>query len=112
MAKTTFEFEETEEKEETTDIKLCANRWKLWDAIIEVDSLLRGLVNEKIYETKYLCPVKGKDGETGEETITTYMELDSDCVDGWDKAIEFVPVDYIVNRLERAIDGVCHLVND
>ena len=56
MAIIEFKFKASENIDERTDILLCANRWKLYRAIHEVDDLIRKLYSGKTYQEKYLYP--------------------------------------------------------
>jgi hypothetical protein len=109
MATTTFTFHETEEIYERTDIKLCANRWDLYRALNEVDVLLRGLVNGKTYREKYLYPMMAVNDETDKEELTGYV---LNKIGNEDNAVEFIEVDYIVERLREALDDVRFVFDD
>ena len=106
MATVEFKFKESEEK---TDIQLCANRWKLYNVLSEVDTLVRKLFNGKTYKEVYLYPMMARDEETDKEILTGYS-LNEIC-DG-DKSTAFIEVDYIVKRLSDAIADIRYILDE
>ena len=106
-----FKFKDNDD----SNILLCANRWKLYSALNDTESLLRRLNRGRTYREEWLYPTKTDVDEFGREKVTEYSAVkDIDEVDNEEnnKAIEMIRVDYIVSELEDALNDVRSILWD
>lgn len=112
MATTKFIFQESEEVDERTDIKLCANRWDLFKFINEIDVLARQLYNGKYYHSKVFYPV-GEKGDMGENCAKEYRNYSLNEENGnGEEGSEYVEVERIADDLSQALNVVRHILDD